>query len=84
MQSQGRTWADPRVHSPINRPALARRSHRHPDGVPRTDMPKERVAARLQLQQIHGVDEKRQYFGAFHTETDWACTTNDILCTKDG
>ena len=59
-----RASAEPRVHSPLNRPAVAQRVHWHPDGVPRTNTPRDVVEARLKLQQIHGIDEKRQYFEA--------------------
>ena len=50
--------------------------HWHAESVPRTDTPNERVTARLKLQQIHGVDEKRQYFEADgyarrHNTPDW-------------
>ena len=59
-----RASAEPRVHSPLNRPAVAQRVHWHPDGAPRTNTPRDVVEARLKLQQIHGIDEKRQYFEA--------------------
>jgi hypothetical protein len=61
-----RTWADPRVYSPVNRPAMAQSARSRPQGVPRcpADTPKDLVKVRLKLQQIHGIDEKRQYYEA--------------------
>ena len=61
-----RTWEDPRVYSPVNRPAMAQSARLRPQGVPRcsTDTPRDVVRARLKLQQIHGIDEKRQYYEA--------------------
>jgi hypothetical protein len=61
---RGRTWANPRLYSPVNRPAIAAQVHWRPESVARSEAPKDRVESRLMLQQIHGVDEKRQYFEA--------------------
>jgi hypothetical protein len=61
-----RTWENPRVYSPVNRPAMAKNAHSLPEGVPRCpkDTPRDVINARLKLQQIHGIDEKRQYYEA--------------------
>lgn len=75
---QARTWEDPRVYSPVNRPAMAQRARWQPQVVPRTDAPRDLVSARLRLQQIHGIDEKRQYYEADGSLTFRCARSNPV------